>query len=897
METPKQVAPRLKTTLTNTLAAPCSQTKGVRCTRGFIQTKTKHTAVHPDSPSTAKVAAGSEFYVAGLGASAGGLEALRGFFAAIPQDSGVAFVVIQHLSPDHPSQMAELLATCTQVPVTQIVDGEMIKPDHVYVIPPGKCVKIACGTLILDDSDKRSPHLPIDHFFRSLAEDHGELGIGITLSGTGSDGTLGVRAIKEAGGMIMVQDDVSAKFSGMPDSAGATGLADYVLPPAEMARELLKFIHHPLVRHAPGAGLKVGETTMQKILGLIHGETAIDFGNYKQSTVLRRIERRIGIAHLASPEDYLEFLQQSPHEVSALGRDLLISVTRFFRDPDVFAALRDEILPVMLEQVAARKALRIWVPGCATGEEAYSIAMLVQELVSARGEEWSVKIFATDVEKDSLEYAGRGLYPKSVAADVAPELLDRYFVAEGGAFRICPKLREQVVFARHDILRDPPFTKVDLISCRNLLIYLQPGAQQKVMALFHFALQPGGILLLGTSEAIGDREHVFDTLNAKMRIFKKRGDSTSRIADAVSGVPSANGPLPSARWPSPPDLSPSDKKRQEKIWESISARLMAEFGTTCMVLNSGHEILHTFGKPQQFLTVQPGQASLDILKLVPLPLSLALSRALRQATKEQRAVQCLGVRWPDEKAATVIDLKVEPLVAKSDPAEMMLVFFQEPRTAPGALAQEFNPSSESLGRIADLEDDLEYTKAKLQAATEDKKNAYEELQATNEELLAGNEELQSSNEELESVNEELTTLNSEYQQKIAELTVANNDLENFLRTSDVATIFLDGSLRLRRFTPSVTRDIPLQPHDIGRLLTEFAHPLISAIAADLPRVVAGGTALIKTVETRPGVWHLVRITPYRREGATDRGLVVTILDVSALHESGSAAGETKLAAK
>ena len=793
--------------------------------------------------------------------------------------------------------MAELLATCTQVPVTQIVDGEKIEPDHVYVIPPGKCVKMARGTLILDDSDNRAPHLPIDHFFRSLAENRGELGIGITLSGTGSDGTLGVRAIKEAGGMIMVQDDVSAKFSGMPDSAGATGLADYVLPPAEMARELLKFIRHPLIRHAPGAGLKVGETTMQKILSLIHGQTAIDFGNYKQSTVLRRIERRIGIAHLANPEDYLEFLQQSPHEVSALGRDLLISVTRFFRDPDVFAALRDEILPVMLEQAAARKALRIWVPGCATGEEAYSIAMLVQELVTARGEEWNVKIFATDVEKDSLEYAGRGLYPKSVAADVAPELLGRYFVAEGGAFRICPNLREQVVFARHDILRDPPFTKVDLISCRNLLIYLQPGAQQKVMALFHFARQPGGILLLGTSEAIGDREHVFDTLNTKMRIFKKRGDSISRIADAVSGVPSANGPLPSARWPSPPDLSPSDKKRQEKIWESISARLMAEFGTTCMVLNSSHEILHTFGKPQQFLTVQPGQASLDILKLVPLPLSLALSRALRQATKEHRAVQCLGVRWPDEKAATVIDLKVEPLVAKSDPAEMMLVFFQEPRTAPGAPAQEFNPSSESLGRIADLEDDLEYTKAKLQAATEDKKNAYEELQATNEELLAGNEELQSSNEELESVNEELTTLNSEYQQKIAELTVANNDLENFLRTSDVATIFLDGSLRLRRFTPSVTRDIPLQPHDIGRLLTEFAHPLISAIAADLPRVVAGGTALIKTVEASRGVWHLVRITPYRREGATDRGLVVTILDVSALHESGSAATETKLASK
>ncbi|MDB6119149.1 MAG: putative chemotaxis CheB/CheR fusion protein [Verrucomicrobiaceae bacterium] len=836
---------------------------------------------------------GPGFYVVGLGASAGGLEALRHFFEVIPERSGAAYVVIQHLAPDHPSQMVELLAMHTAVKVSLIEDGVQLAPNHVYVIPPGKCVKAVGGKLELDDAESRAPHLPIDHFLRSLGEDCRDLSVAIVLSGTGSDGTLGVKAIKEAGGMVMVQDSASSKFSGMPDSAAATGLADYTLPPAGMAAELLKFIQHPLTHHAPGAGLKVGEATMQKIFALVQDQTAIAFSEYKQSTVVRRIERRIGIAQLRSPEEYLELLQQSPLEVVALGRDLLISVTRFFRDAEVYEALSKEVLPLLLKQAEERKTLRMWVPGCATGEEAYSIAMLVQELITARGERWNVKIFATDVDGHSLESAGRGSYPKSIAADVPPELLARYFVEDAGAYRICTQIREQVVFARQNILRDPPFTKLDLISCRNLLIYLQPAAQQKVMTLFHFALRPGGALLLGTSETIGDREHAFDTVNAKMRLFRRRGDSTAAISEAVSGMPSAIGPLPGAHSPSSQEFFSPDKKRQEKIWDNLSARLMAEFGTTCLVLNSKHEIEHSFGEPQRFLAMQPGRASLSVIKLLPRPLALVLARALRQSAKEHRAIQCTSVRWSDEDATSIVDLKVEPLAAKAGEEDLILVFFQGARHAPAAEVHEFNPTNESVGRIADLEDDLEDTKQKLQSATEDKRTAHEELQATNEELLAGNEELQSSNEELESVNEELTTLNAEYQQKIAELTVANNDLENFLRTSDVATIFLDVSLRLRKFTPAVTREIPLQPHDVGRLLTDFAHPLIQAIATYLPVVASSGVALMKTFETTPGTWHLIRITPYRREGASDRGLVVTILDVSALRRAEGILGEGK----
>ena len=363
----------------------------------------------------------------------------------MPAESGAAFVVIQHLAPAHPSQMVELLATHTTVPVSQIEDGVMIQPDHIYVIPPGKWVKIFRGRLFLSDPEKRAPILPIDYFFRSLAEDRRELAIGIALSGTGSDGTLGVRAIKEAGGTVMVQDVESARFTGMPDSAGATGLADYVLPPAEMARELLLFIRHPLVAQMKEAAPKVGETTMQKIVSVIHEQTGIDFTSYKQSTVARRVQRRIGIAQVANPEDYLEFLEQSPQEAAMLGRDLLINVTKFFRDGEVFDVLRGEILPAILNRAAARKALRIWVAGCATGEEAYSIAILVQELVTARGEKWDVKIFATDVDKVSIEHASRGLYPNSIAADVTPELLARFFVQESGALQICPEIRKQVV--------------------------------------------------------------------------------------------------------------------------------------------------------------------------------------------------------------------------------------------------------------------------------------------------------------------------------------------------------------------------------------------------------------------------------------------------------------------
>ncbi|MDB6174302.1 MAG: putative chemotaxis CheB/CheR fusion protein [Chthoniobacteraceae bacterium] len=827
------------------------------------------------------------FYVAGLGASAGGLEALRSFFGSMPGNSGIAFVVIQHLSPDYPSQMAELLASHTTMPVSVIEDGVPLEPNHVYVIPPGKCAETFQYKLLLSDSTKSPyPQSAIDHFFRSLAEDCREMAVGIVLSGTGSDGTLGVRAIKEAGGTVMVQQESSALFDGMPQSARMTGMADYVLPAAELGLCLFKFVRHPLVAAAGRVKLHIAENTMSKIIALIRSQSGIDFAGYKQSTVLRRIERRIGIALLRKPEDYLEYLQQSEEEVSALIRDLLINVTRFFRDSETFEVLRTEILPAILEEAASSKTLRIWVPGCATGEEAYSIAMLAQELIAARGESWELKVFATDADESSIAWAGRGIYPKTIAADVPPELLARYFVTDGEHLKIRPELRARVVFARQNILRDPPFTRLDLISCRNLLIYLQVSQQRRVIDLMHFALRSGGYLLLGMSETIGDRPDAFEALHSRVRIFKKRLGSAPAIINslpefapegyAAGGVQGAL-PMPGRALP--------EKKSKNKLWERVGARLMAEFVPTCLVLNENHEILHSFGQPQRFLALQAGRASLDIFKLAPRELSLALSSAIHRATKEKQTIRYSDVRLPGKDgSAEVMNLKVELLAGERGEAALILVFFEEPQPAPPETReiQKFDPASDSIERIIDLEEELQSTKEQLQSATEDKQAAQEELQATNEELLAGNEELQSSNEELESVNEELTTLNSEYQQKIRELTTANNDLQNVVRTSDVATIFLDATFHIRRFTPVVTREIGLQPHDIGRLLTDFAHPLIAAIAEDLQRAVTSTGPIMKTVETSPDVLHLISVTPYRREGTSDLGLVVTILDVSAL---------------
>jgi two-component system CheB/CheR fusion protein len=823
------------------------------------------------------------FFVAGLGASAGGLEALRSFFDAMPADSGMAFVVIQHLAPDHKSMMGELLSRKTQMPVSQAEDGERLERNHVYLIPPKKCLTIFHGKLLLTDWDsKKGPNLPVDAFFSSLAEDQATRAIAIALSGTGSDGTRGIRAIKEAGGLVMIQDERSAKFSGMPHSAIATGLADYILPASDMPAELLKFIHHPLLAQPGSAGLRPAETAMQKITSLIRTQSGIDFSAYKQSTVVRRLQRRMGISQIETAEQYFDYLRQTSEEVRAFTNDLLISVTRFFRDREAFERLRAEVIPAIFASASKEGSIRVWVPGCATGEEAYSIAILMAEHAKTLDQQYETKIFATDVNQEAIGFGGLGIYPASIAADVSADLLARYFVREEGGFRICRHLREQVVFARHNILKDPPFTRMDLISCRNLLIYLQTPWQRKVLSLLHFALCPEGYLFLGTSETVGEQQDTFQPVNLKARIFQKRGDAVLTLPEMAP----ISAPVRKALSAFVPGDAPLGSRLQDKLWNAINAKLIADFAPTCFVVNEKNEILYSFGRPEEFIALQAGLANLNLLKLAPRDLSLGLFTAIRQARKQNTVVRYRGVKFARDHRKRVVNLKVEPMPTHHGARGLLLIFLEESKKPVRLPAgEEFDYSNTSKQHIADLEDDLQHTRENLETAMQQQATSGEELQATNEELIAGNEELQSSNEELESINEELATLNSEYQQKNDELLVANDDLNNFLRTSEIGTLFLDHSLRIRKFTPVAAEEMNLLPHDAGRLLTELSHPLIDQLSDKMQQVLRNGTPMEKTVQTRPGVWHLLRISPYRRAGASDQGIVVTFVNVSVLKQA------------
>jgi two-component system, chemotaxis family, CheB/CheR fusion protein len=827
------------------------------------------------------------FFVAGLGASAGGLEALGSFFEAMPADSGMAFVVIQHLSPTHKSMMTELLSRHTSMPVRQAEDGATVAPNHVYLIPPKKCLTIFNGKLLLADWDsKDGPNLPIDAFFSSLARDCAGRAIGIALSGTGSDGTRGIRSITEAGGLVMIQDERSAKFSGMPHSAIATGLADYILPAGDMPAALLKFIRHPLLAKQKSSPARPDANTMEKIEELLRARTGIDFSAYKQSTVLRRLERRVGITQVENTDQYLEYLRQTPQEVAAFYKDLLISVTKFFRDREMFDCLRKEVIPAIFAKAAKERAIRVWVPGCATGEEAYSIAILLQEQAATLGERYEVKIFATDVNKETIAFAGGGLYPGSIAADVSVEFLARYFVKTENGYRISREIREQVVFAEHNILIDPPFTRMDLVSCRNLLIYLQSPEQRKVLSRFHFALRPEGYLFLGSSETVGEQRDAFEPINAKARIFQKRaavsltGPGLAEILPAFAPAPDATSALS--------HVAKDGKGRSEKLWEAINAKLMAEYSPTCFVVNEKNEILYSFGQPQTFVAMPAGRANLDLLKLVPRDLSLAIATALRQAKKQNKIVHYRHVKFQRDQTKSLIDLKVEPMRTEPGEPGLTLVLLEkreELATADGPRSEKFDSEDKSAQRITDLEEDLQESRENLQTAIEQQETSAEELQSTNEELIASNEELQTSNEELESINEELTTVNAEYHEKNHELRVANDDIDNFLRTSQIGTIFLDDSLRIRRFTPLVAGEMNLLPHDAGRLLTDLSHPLVEELRGEAQRVLHDGTPVERTVEIRQGVWYLLRISPYRRASASDLGLVVTFVNVSALRRA------------
>ena len=814
-------------------------------------------------------------YVVGIGASAGGLDALERFFDHLPPDTGMAFVIVQHLSPDFKSLMDELLGRHTKLPIRLVEDGMPVEANHVYLIPPKKEMIISGGRLLLSEREqKHELALPIDIFFRSLAQDCGSRAVAIVLSGGGSDGSRGIRDVHDAGGLVVVQDVESAQFDGMPKTAQDVGVARWVLAPSEMPSVLLQHMRS----HGKGLGNGVSSEIVEPqglnaVYRMLQEEYGIDFTHYKPSTVTRRIERRLALARSPNIDEYVRQLKEDREELDVLYRDLLIGVTRFFRDEEAFKLLESQLLPELIARGPRDVPLRIWVAGCATGEEVYSLAILLSDLLPRHGAR-PVKLFATDVHRGSLERAGRGIFDEDAVANVSPDRLERYFVRVGKTFQVVPDLRQMIVFAPHNVIRDAPFTRVDLVVCRNLLIYLQPTAQHKVLSLFHFALNRGGLLFLGPSESSGPLADDFACVDKHWKIYRKQTEARA-IPDArVQPLQHTQSRFGRSQL----NVTPS-RYSLSQLLTTYDALLDEVMPPSFLVSDRG-ELVHSFSGASRFMRYRDGRQGLDVLECVDTELKLVLVGGLKRALGEPGAIVFKGIRLENE----LYNVTLRRIRARGSDTPHVLVTLEsqvaEALPQP-SYATELDIRQISKDQVSGLEAELSHTKENLQAAIEELETSNEELQASNEELQSANEELQSTNEELQSVNEELYTVNIEYQRKISELTELTNDMDNLLSSTDVGTIFLDAELRIRRFTPQIAAAFSLVAHDVGRSIETFAHKLDHPeLVDDLKRVLGKGEPVERELMVSGGAFFL-RILPYRAKGTID-GVVLTLIDVSGL---------------
>jgi two-component system CheB/CheR fusion protein len=835
------------------------------------------------------------FYLVGIGASAGGLEALESFFENTTEDSGLAYVVIQHLSPDFKSLMDELLARRTRLPIHRVEDGMEVRPDAIFLIPPKKELILRGRQLCLIERDpNKSLALPIDTFFRSLAREAGNRAIAVVLSGTGSDGSRGLREIHAAGGMVLVQTPETAKFDGMPHSALETGVVDYTLPADEMPDVLQRYAHR-----SPDSDLSrlVGEPVISRndlgvAFELLHREFGIDFSLYKPGTVARRIERRIEIARVGSLGDYVRLLKEDSAELNQLYYDLLIGVTRFFRDSEAFAILEREVLPALIDRLAPEEELRAWVAGCATGEEAYSLAMLIHEQLAARGRPQMFKIFATDVHPASLDVASAGVYDQSGLSGISQSRLERYFVPRGKIFQVSQDLRSRIVFSRHNLIKDAPFTRLDLISCRNLLIYFQTFAQRKALSLFHFGLKVGGVLTLGPSESTGDFAEEFEVVEPHWKLFRKRRGIRLRPEVQPSPLAGALG----TTGPSQGRLSARAGEPNIPLMGIYDA-LLSMFMPPAILVNERREVIHCFAGAGKILEQRDGRFSPDVLDMVDERLRVPLAAALHRVAKTDELVSYSGVPTTFEGEERRVELTVRPFLDQRSHIRFHLVTIREetspqsqliePKLTAVEAAHESIPvdmNQMSGLRLRELEQELQYTRESLQTTIEELETSNEELQATNEELISSNEELQSTNEELHSVNEELYTVNAEHQKKIDELTELTHDLDNLFVCSDIGIIFVDRDLRIRKFTPRIADQFALIPQDAGRRIDCFAHNLADTpLVAIVEEVLRNATPQEREVRDLTGRWLLLRVLPYLSDGRVD-GAVVSLVDISRMKE-------------
>ena len=850
----------------------------------------------------------AEFPIVGIGASAGGLSAFEAFFAAMPEDyPGMAFVLVQHLSRDHKSILSELLRRYTRMQVFEVEHGMVIKPNCAYIIPPNRDMALVNGALqLLEPTIARGIRLPIDFFFRSLAQDHHERAICIVLSGTGSDGALGVRAVKGEGGMVMAQTPGSTEYEGMPRSAIATGMVDFVLPPNEMPAQLLAYVAHAFgASHAPVSSPATPQPDgLEQIFILLRSQTGHDFSQYKRSTITRRVERRMAVHQIDGLEDYLRYMQLTRSEGDALFRELLIGVTSFFRDPEIFEEVQKQAIPRLFAGKAAGSAIRIWVPGCSTGEEAYSIAMLLREHMEELKENFKVQVFATDIDREAIDHARAGVYPSSIIADVSPERLAHFFDPEqpNGTYRIHKTIRDMLIFSEHDLIKNPPFSKLDLISCRNLLIYMGAELQKRLMPLFHYALKPGGLLVLGSSESVGDFVNLFAPVARKERIYQRKAhDFGPHGMGVLSLFPHPPGTEIARRAGS---SAPSENKLP--LHEIAERTLLAHYSPVGALVSERGDILYLLGRTGRYLEPTPGEASLNIFKMAREGLRGDLTIALHRAVSLGILTRQSGVRVKNDSNSTTVNLTVLPVPMEPEGAVrrgLFLVIFEEELAADpkqsteaavdavegaAALSTDLDAYIVRLKQeLRTKEEYLQTTIEELETSNEQLRSAHEEMQSVNEELQSTNEELETSKEELQSVNEELGRVNNELQAKVADLSRSNNDMKNLLSGTGIGTIFVDHLLRILRFTPTVSALINLIETDVGRPVDQIRSNLAGYdhLVADVREVLESLVPKELEVQTNTGEWYLLRIRPYRTLENVIEGAVITFTEITVMKKA------------
>jgi two-component system CheB/CheR fusion protein len=824
------------------------------------------------------------FPIIGIGASAGGFEALEQFMAHVPAGCGMAFVIVQHLDPTRKGLMPELLQRVTGMDVMQAKDRTRVRPDCVFVIPPNKDMSILHGVLhLFEPSAKRGQRLPIDFFLRSLALDQQQKAIGVILSGMGSDGTPGLRDIKEKGGLVVAQEPSSAKFDSMPRSVIDAGLADIVAPADELPGRIMSWLER--VPHAPVPSAAIESHmrgALEKILILMRTRTGHDFSYYKKNTLYRRIERRMGIHQIDKIASYVRFLNENPEELDLLFKELLIGVTGFFRDPHVWQLLRDKTLPRLLASHPTR-LLRAWVAGCSTGEEAYTLSIVFREVVEklAPGKNFKLQIFATDLDRDAIDKARQGVFSARISADLTPEQLRRYFTEEQSGYRVRAEIREMVIFSPHSLIMDPPFTKLDILSCRNLLIYLAPEMQKKLFPLFHYSLNPGGILILGNAETIGQFTGLFVTVSGKSRVYQ-------RLDPAVRTEP--------VEFPSSfaPGLSAaSDALEARKPYMNLQTQaeqlVLRRYAPPSVLVNELGNILHISGKTGKYLEPAAGKANLNVFAMARDGLRHELASAFQKALCQAGPVVLRGLSIGTNGGRQHADVIVERLEVTEPLAGLVMIVFCD-IAAPVESKEPARTvkSGAHHPRLAEVEmelrqnrEELRNTREEMQTSQEELRSANEELQSTNEEMQSTNEELTTSKEEMQSLNEELQTVNAELQGRLDELSLSNNDMKNLLNSTEVATLFLDKELKIRRFTTQTTRIIKLIPGDVGRSITDLASELLYPdLCEDAREILRKLGSIEKPVRTRDGSWFSVRIMPYRTLDDRIDGVVITFWDIT-----------------